>query len=75
MNIRDEIDVKERAFKDTHDKLPEKLLIDAYFLSELATELGYSEDEVLIDFSILESYKGYEIGILEDEGSDVIKFV
>jgi len=75
MNIRDEIDFKEKEFKKEHGQLPSELLIDAYFLAELAKELGYEENEFLTDFSILETYKGYEIGILDGDGSDVIRFI
>lgn len=75
MNIRDEIDLKEREYKKQFNRLPTELLIDAYFLAELAKELGYEEDEFLLDYSILETYKGYKIGLLEEDGSDIIRFI
>lgn len=74
MNVRDAIEEKETIYKELHGSYPSELQIDPYYIAELAKELGYGEADYLLDSSILETYRGYTIKVLED-GPDIIKFV
>jgi hypothetical protein len=70
--IKDIIEEALHEFYSENATEPTTIYLDAYYLSTLADEMGYTEDEVLFD-NVLEYYKGCELKVLEDDGSEVIR--
>jgi hypothetical protein len=71
MSIVEMIDKEEDKLGDVEYST---LQLDPYILMQLASELGYSDEEYVLDPHILETYKGYKIELLED-GPDTIRFI
>jgi hypothetical protein len=73
VSIRSLIGDELRMFKELNSGDPEVIYLDAYLLTLLAEEIGYTEEEVLFE-RVLEKYAGCELKVLEDE-SAVIRIV
>lgn len=70
--VRDIIEEALQKFYKEQTRDPGVIYLDAYYLSTLADELGYTEDEIYFD-NALEYYKGCELKVLEDDGPEVIR--
>lgn len=71
MSIRSIIDDALIEFKKVNNKEPFIIYLDPYYLSELAEEMNYTEEEVLFE-NALQVYAGCDLKVLED-GPDIIK--
>ena len=71
MSVRSLIDDNLVEFKNRKNKKPSVIYLDPYYLSELAEEMNYSEEDILFE-DALKTYAGCELKVLED-GPDIIK--
>lgn len=71
MSIRSLIDDNLDSFRKTHKKEPTTIYLDPYYLSELAEEMNYSEEDIIFE-NALNVYAGCDLKMLED-GPDIIK--
>jgi hypothetical protein len=71
MSIRSLIDDNLDSFRRTHKKEPTTIYLDPYYLSELAEEMNYSEEDIIFE-NALNVYAGCDLKMLED-GPDIIK--
>ena len=72
MNTRDIIENALKEFYEENSEEPKVIYLDAYYLSELANEMGYTDDEVFFE-NALSYYAGCELKVLEDDGPEVIR--
>jgi hypothetical protein len=72
MLIKDVIEEALTEFNYNNNKEASVIYLDAYYLSLLAEEVGYTEDEVYFE-NALSNYAGCELKVLEDDGSEVIR--
>lgn len=71
MSIRSLIDDNLDSFRKTYKKEPTTIYLDPYYLSELAEEMNYSEEDILFE-NVLNVYAGCDLKMLED-GPNIIK--
>jgi|14BtaG_2_1085337.scaffolds.fasta_scaffold85885_2 hypothetical protein len=71
MSIRSLIDDNLDSFRKTHKKEPTTIYLDPYYLSELAEEMNYSEEDIIFE-NALNVYAGCDLKMLED-GPNIIK--
>jgi hypothetical protein len=71
MSIRSLIDDNLDSFRRTHKKEPTTIYLDPYYLSELAEEMNYSEEDIIFE-NALNVYAGCDLKMLED-GPNIIK--
>ena len=71
MSIRSLIDDNLDSFRRTHKKEPTTIYLDPYYLSELAEEMNYSEEDIIFE-NALSVYAGCDLKMLED-GPNIIK--
>ena len=71
MSIRSLIDDTLDSFRKTRKKEPTTIYLDPYYLSELAEEMNYSEEDIIFE-NALNVYAGCDLKMLED-GPDIIK--
>lgn len=72
MSIKSLIMDKVDDYIRENDKDPEVIYLDPYYLSLLADELGYSEEDVMMN-KVLETFGGYSLQMIEDETEDVVR--
>jgi hypothetical protein len=70
--VRDIIEEALQEFYRENEVQPTVIYLDAYYLSSLAEELNYTEDEVFFE-NALEYYAGCELKVLEDDGPEIIR--
>lgn len=71
MSVRSLIDDTLDEFRRTHDREPNTIYLDPYYLSELAEEMNYSEEDIIFE-NALSVYAGCDLKMLED-GPDIIR--